>query len=76
MSRESHELIVQNEIFGSAYASAVYMSKILQFPKDKRVYVIGQAGLEEELDAVGIAHAGGSVGHICLAPGDDHEERS
>lgn len=51
----------QNEIFGSAYASAVYMSKILQFPKDKKVYVIGQKGLEEELDAVGIAHAGGSV---------------
>lgn len=37
------------------------MSKILKFPKDKRVYVIGQKGLEEELDAVGIAHAGGSV---------------
>ncbi|KAI9637914.1 HAD-like domain-containing protein [Dioszegia hungarica] len=52
--------VSENEIFGSAYASAVYMSKILQFPKDKRVYVIGQAGLEEELDAVGIAHAGGS----------------
>jgi len=49
------------EIFGSGYAAAVYLSSILKFPKDKRVYVIGEAGLEEELDSVGIAHAGGTV---------------
>ncbi|KAK4686396.1 4-nitrophenyl phosphatase, partial [Tremellales sp. Uapishka_1] len=48
------------EIFGSAYASAVYVSQILNFPKDKRVYVIGQEGIEEELDAVGVAHCGGT----------------
>lgn len=54
-------------MFGSAYASAVYISKILKFPKDKRVYVIGQEGLEEELDKVGVAHAGGTVRafHCC-----------
>ena len=49
------------EIFGSGYAAAVYLSSILKFPKDKRVYVIGEAGLEEELDSVGIGHAGGTV---------------
>jgi 4-nitrophenyl phosphatase len=36
------------------------MSRILDFPKDKRVYVLGEAGLEEELDAVGIARCGGT----------------
>lgn len=52
--------VKESEIFGSAYASAVYLQKVLEFPKDKRVYVIGQDGLEEELDNCGISHAGGS----------------
>lgn len=30
-------------------------------PKEKKVYVIGQAGLEEELDNLGIARCGGTV---------------
>jgi 4-nitrophenyl phosphatase len=51
----------QEEIFGSAYASAVYISKVLKMPKEKKVYVIGQAGLEEELDNLGIARCGGTV---------------
>ena len=59
--------VKESEIFGSAYASAVYLQKVLEFPKDKRVYVIGQDGLEEELDNCGIAHAGGSVRHM-LSP--------
>lgn len=53
--------VKESEIFGSAYASAVYMSEILKFPKDKRVYVLGEKGLEDELDAVGINHCGGTV---------------
>lgn len=53
-------LLSQEEIFGSAYASAVYMSRILNFPKDKRVYVLGEKGLEDELDAVGIQRCGGT----------------
>lgn len=36
------------------------MSSVLNFPKDKRVYVLGEKGLEDELDAVGIARAGGT----------------
>lgn len=39
----------------------MYLSKVLDFPKDKKVYVIGQEGLEEELDTVGVQHVGGSV---------------
>lgn len=58
--------VKETEIFGSAYASAVYLSKVINFPKDKKVYVIGQEGLEEELDAVGVQHVGGSVGSLSL----------
>ncbi|KAM5536796.1 hypothetical protein V8D89_009514 [Ganoderma adspersum] len=49
-----------DEIFGSAYATAVYVSSVMKLPKDKKVYVIGMAGLEEELDEEGIAHIGGT----------------
>ena len=59
----------QEEIFGSAYASAVYISKVLKMPKEKKVYVIGQAGLEEELDNLGIARSGGSVCSFVLSHG-------
>ncbi|WFD31318.1 4-nitrophenylphosphatase [Malassezia sp. CBS 17886] len=50
----------EEEVFSSAYASALYLSDVLKFPRDRKVYVIGMAGLEEELDAVGIAHLGGT----------------
>ncbi|WVQ81456.1 hypothetical protein IAT38_003580 [Cryptococcus sp. DSM 104549] len=49
-----------DECFGSAYASAVYLAEVMKFPKDKKVYVFGHEGLEEELDGFGIAHCGGS----------------
>lgn len=49
-----------DEVFGSAYASAVYISSVMKLPKDKKVYVIGMKGLEEELDEEGIAHIGGT----------------
>ncbi|GFZ45730.1 4-nitrophenylphosphatase [Saitozyma sp. JCM 24511] len=52
--------VKEEEIFGSAYATAVYLSKVLNFPKDKRVYVIGEQGIEDELTAVGISHCGGT----------------
>lgn len=32
-------------------------------PKDKKVYVIGMAGLEEELREEGITYIGGTVGN-------------
>lgn len=55
-----NELTRQSEIFGSGYASAVYLSKVLKFPQDKCVYLLGEKGLEEELDSVGIKHKGGT----------------
>ncbi|KAJ3565986.1 hypothetical protein NP233_g7285 [Leucocoprinus birnbaumii] len=49
-----------DEIYGSAYAAAVYISSVINLPRDKKVYVIGQAGLEEELHDEGIAFIGGT----------------
>jgi hypothetical protein len=37
------------------------LKNVLKFPQDKKAYVIGERGLEEELDAVGIKHSGGTV---------------
>jgi 4-nitrophenyl phosphatase len=51
----------KDEIYGSAYAAAVYLSSVINFPKDKKVYVIGMDGLEEELRDEGIMHIGGTV---------------
>ncbi|KAI0826179.1 2-phosphoglycolate phosphatase [Irpex lacteus] len=49
-----------DEIFGSAYASAVYISSVLKLPKDKKVYVVGMAGIEEELAVENIQYLGGT----------------
>lgn len=44
----------------SSFAAAVYLKKVLNFPDDRKVYVIGMNGIEEELDAVQIQHCGGT----------------
>ncbi|PPQ68800.1 hypothetical protein CVT26_001715 [Gymnopilus dilepis] len=49
-----------DEIYGSAYAAAVYLSSVVKIPKDKKVYVIGQNGLEEELREEGLTFIGGT----------------
>lgn len=49
-----------DEIFGSAYASAVYIKRVLKLPADKKVYVIGEEGIEEELRDEGVAYLGGT----------------
>ena len=54
-------LVLQDEVFGSAYAAAVYLSSVLKFPKDKKVYVIGMSGLEDELRSEGVSFIGGTV---------------
>ena len=49
-----------DEIYGSAYASAVYISSVMKLPKDKKVYVIGMSGIEEELTEEGVSYIGGT----------------
>ncbi|KAJ7291441.1 HAD-like domain-containing protein [Mycena rebaudengoi] len=48
-----------DEIYGSAYAAAVYISSVMKLPKDKKVYVIGMKGMEEELHEEGVTFLGG-----------------
>ncbi|KAG0221910.1 hypothetical protein BGW41_006418 [Actinomortierella wolfii] len=50
----------ETNIFSSAFATAVYLRNILNFPADKKVYVIGESGITDELKAVGIESTGSS----------------
>lgn len=45
----------------SSFAAAVYLKNALKFPADRKVYVMGMQGIEEELDAVNILHCGGTA---------------
>ena len=56
----------QDEVFGSAYATAVYVSSIMKLPKDKKVFVVGMKGLEEELAEEGISFIGGTVSKLII----------
>ncbi|KAF9580950.1 hypothetical protein BGW38_002206 [Lunasporangiospora selenospora] len=53
----------EKDIFSSSFATAVYLKNILQFPEDKRVYVVGESGITDELGAVGIN---------CVSSADDN----
>ncbi|KAF9289244.1 hypothetical protein BGZ68_009729 [Mortierella alpina] len=50
----------EKDIFSSAFATAVYLRNILNFPEDKKVYVIGESGIVDELKEVGINSTGAS----------------
>ncbi|KAL4076844.1 HAD-like domain-containing protein [Scleroderma yunnanense] len=49
-----------DEVYGSAYAAAVYISSVMELPKNKKVYVIGMSGIEEELREEGVSFVGGT----------------
>ena len=52
---------MQGEVFGSSYSAAVYISRILRLPPERStVYVLGEAGIEIELDSENIRHIGGT----------------
>ncbi|KAL8952740.1 MAG: hypothetical protein Q9222_001389, partial [Ikaeria aurantiellina] len=51
-----------DEVFGSAYSAAIYISRILSLPKDKStVFVLGESGIEIELDSESVPHIGGTL---------------
>ncbi|TGZ79490.1 2-phosphoglycolate phosphatase [Ascodesmis nigricans] len=52
--------ITTSQIFSSSYSAALYISRILRLPSSKRVYILGESGIEEELTLAGISHFGGS----------------
>ncbi|CAM0140700.1 hypothetical protein VKS41_007959 [Umbelopsis sp. WA50703] len=47
------------EVFSSACATAAYLKYVVKFPADKKVYVVGMAGITQELEAEGIKCFGG-----------------
>ncbi|KAL9042981.1 MAG: hypothetical protein Q9214_003629 [Letrouitia sp. 1 TL-2023] len=50
-----------DEVFGSSYSAAIYISRILSLPRDHRtVFVLGESGIETELDSEGVPHIGGT----------------
>ena len=53
------------EVFGSSYSAAIYISRILpndnpQLKEKPKVFVVGEAGIEAELDSEGVPHIGGT----------------
>nr|PNR59316.1 hypothetical protein PHYPA_002107 [Physcomitrium patens] len=67
------------EIFASSFAAAAYL-KSMKFPTDKKVYIIGEAGIQLELKQAGINYIGGPEDgdkRIDLTPGQlmehDHD---
>lgn len=52
--------VSKQEVFGLSYATAVYVEKILTLPKDKKVWVLGEAGIEKELQEAGYQTVGGT----------------
>lgn len=50
-----------DDIFGSSYSAAIYISRILEFPPGtSKVYVIGESGIEQELASEGVPCIGGT----------------
>lgn len=53
------------EVFGSSYSASIYISRILpkeypQLKEKNKVFVLGEAGIEAELDSEGVPHIGGT----------------
>ncbi|CAN3353039.1 4-nitrophenylphosphatase [Diutina catenulata] len=63
--------IDKSEVFGSSYATAVYVDSILGLPKDKKVWVLGEKGIETELQERGYTTVGGTDPSLMQVPFDD-----
>ncbi|KAF2141944.1 uncharacterized protein K452DRAFT_287134 [Aplosporella prunicola CBS 121167] len=49
------------EVFGSSYSAAVYISRILKLPAPKnKVFVLGESGIEQELATENVPFIGGT----------------
>eukprot|EP00585_Thalassiosira_rotula_P011265 CAMPEP_0196159916 /NCGR_PEP_ID=MMETSP0910-20130528/46562_1 /TAXON_ID=49265 /ORGANISM="Thalassiosira rotula, Strain GSO102" /LENGTH=394 /DNA_ID=CAMNT_0041424841 /DNA_START=9 /DNA_END=1194 /DNA_ORIENTATION=- len=47
------------EIFSSSFAAAAYLEQTKFKESGKKVYVVGEVGIQEELDLIGVPHFGG-----------------
>jgi 4-nitrophenyl phosphatase len=53
--------ISEEEIFGSSYSAAIYISRILKLsPPKNKVFVLGESGIEQELASESIPFVGGT----------------
>ncbi|KAF3770018.1 hypothetical protein M406DRAFT_34892 [Cryphonectria parasitica EP155] len=51
----------EEDVFGSSYSAAIYISRILQLPAPRnKVFVLGEAGIEAELRSEGVSFLGGT----------------
>lgn len=63
--------VTEEEIFSSSFAAAAYLMSI-NFPSHKKVYVVGESGIQLELKQAGINYLGGPEDgdkRIDLSPG-------
>ena len=44
-----------SEVISSASATALYLKEVLKLPEDRKAYVVGMPGIEEELDGVALS---------------------
>ncbi|KAA8519237.1 hypothetical protein F0562_013493 [Nyssa sinensis] len=51
--------VSEDEIFSSSFAAAMFL-KVNDFPREKKVYVIGEDGILEELELAGFTGLGGT----------------
>ncbi|CAN0132504.1 unnamed protein product [Pylaiella littoralis] len=47
------------EIFSSSFAAAAYLEQTKFKDTGKKVYIVGEVGIQEELDLIGVPHFGG-----------------
>lgn len=53
--------VLQEEVFGSSYSAAIYISRILKLtPPKNKVFILGETGVEQELDSESVPHCGGT----------------
>jgi len=65
--------VTAEEIFSSSFAAAAYLEYTKFKETGKKVYVVGEVGIQEELDLVGVPHIGGPADgdkKIDLSPGN------
>jgi phosphoglycolate phosphatase len=62
--------VAPEEIYSSSFAAAAYLEAI-GFSKEKKVYVVGEVGVTEELELLGFQHLGGpeDSGKVCICFG-------
>jgi len=51
--------VLPEEIFSSSFAAAAYLEQTNFAATGRKVYVIGEVGIQEELDLIGVPHVGG-----------------